>query len=66
MAFGNLVLNDLDDLFDRVFYSIHDEGASAAIVDAIEQLHADYVEWFRDDVMREGPPPGTSPERRRG
>jgi hypothetical protein len=34
------------------------EGTSAAIVDHVEQFHADSMAWFRDDAMREGPPQG--------
>ncbi|MDQ2741868.1 MAG: hypothetical protein M3Z66_06175 [Chloroflexota bacterium] len=65
MAFGSPVLSDRDDLLDRVERAVQDKPAAAAIVDAIEQLHADYAEWFRDDAMRGDPPPGRLVEPRR-
>ncbi len=52
VAFGNLVLDDLDAMLDDVERTLRDTAAAAHIVDSIERLHADYAEWFREDMMR--------------
>lgn len=51
MTFGQLVLDDLDGLLGLVTRSVTNEEQAQWIKDAIEDLHADYMEWFRDELM---------------
>lgn len=52
MAFGNLVLEDLDGLLSQVAIALGDSAAGSEIANSIEELQADYAQWFRDDAMR--------------